>query len=297
MELTLTVLAIVAPVFLLAAVGFSWCKLGYDYPTEFITRMAMTLAVPCLIFTALMQAEIDPAALTALSLASLAAYSAVIALSWGAVVLLRLDRQSFLAPLVFGNTGNLGLPLALFAYGDLGLTYAVIVFAVMAVIAFSVGLWMVAGTTSPARVLREPMLWGTALGALFLIQGWQTPDWLTNALELIGQLAIPLMLITLGVAVARLRPGRFGQAIWLSGLKLAICVPLGIAAGLWFGLDPVAFGVLVVQLATPVAVTSYLLAERYRVDSDAVAGLVVVSTLVSVIALPITLSFLLPLSG
>ncbi|MEM7724683.1 MAG: AEC family transporter [Pseudomonadota bacterium] len=297
MELTLTVLAIVAPVFLLAAVGFGWCKAGFEYPTEFVTRLAMTLAVPCLIFTALMQAEIMPATLTALSLAALAAYGAVIVLSFVVVVALRLDRRSFLAPLVFGNTGNLGLPLALFAYGDVGLGYAVVVFAVMAVITFSVGLWMIAGVAAPARVLREPMLWATLLGAIFLSQGWRTPDWLTNALDLIGQLAIPLMLITLGVAVARLRPGRLGQAVWLSALKLIICIPVGVGAGMAFDLDPIAFGVLVVQLATPVAVTSYLLAERYRVDADAVAGLVVVSTLMSVVALPITLSFLLPLAG
>jgi predicted permease len=182
--------------------------------------------------------------------------------------------------------------LLLFAYGDLGLEYGVVVFAVMALFTFSVGLWMVAGAASPARVLREPILIATLLGALFLVMGWQTPVWLTNALELIGQLAIPLMLITLGVAVARLRPGRVGQAIWLSLLKLGVALGVGASVGLWFELEPVAFGVLVLQLATPVAVTSYLLAERYKVDAEAVAGLVVVSTLISVVALPAILSVL-----
>lgn len=292
MDLVLTVATIVAPVFLLAAVGFGWCRMGVEYPTEFITRMAMNLAVPCLIFTALMQTEIAPEALKLLSLAALAGYGGVIVASWAVVAAFGLDRRSFLAPLVFGNTGNLGLPLLLFAYGDLGLEYGVVVFAVMAVFTFSIGLWMVAGTASPARVLREPILIATLLGALFLVMGWQTPLWLTNALELIGQLAIPLMLITLGVAVARLRPGRIGQAIWLSLLKLIICVVIGVGAGIAFGLEPVAFGALVLQLATPVAVTSYLLAERYKVDADAVAGLVVVSTLISVIALPAILSVL-----
>lgn len=293
LDIALTVAQIVAPVFLLAAIGYGWCRLGYEYPTEFITRMVMTLAVPCLIFTALMETEIAPEALRALSLAALVAYVAVIVVAWGAVAVLRLDRASFVAPLAFGNTGNLGLPLALFAYGDLGLGYAVVVFAVMAVLAFTVGLWLVGGSASPAKVLREPILWATLLGALFLVQGWQTPVWLGNGLGLIGQMAIPLMLITLGVAVARLRPGRIGQAVWLSAAKLVLCLGASVLAGRYFGLDPVAFGVLVLQLATPVAVTSYLLAERFKVDADAVAGLVVVSTLMSVLALPITLSFLL----
>jgi hypothetical protein len=293
-ELALTVAGIVAPVFLIAGAGFAWCRSGTPYPTEFVTRLAMTLAVPCLIFTALMETQIDPAALTALSLASLAAYALVLGLSWAVVAILGLDRRSFVAPLTFGNTGNLGLPLALFAFGEIGLGYAVVVFAVMAVMTFTIGIWLVSGTGSVKAVLREPMVGATLLGTLFLVQGWTTPDWLTNTLRLAGQMAIPLMLLTLGVAVARLKPGRIGQAVWLSGVKLALCIAAGVLAGRVFGLDPVAFGVLVLQLATPVAVTSYLLAERYDADANAVAGLVMVSTAMSVAALPITLSFLLP---
>lgn len=285
-------MGVVAPVLVLASTGFVWARAGYEYPTEFVTRICMTLAVPCLIFTALMRTEIEPAALTALSLAALAAYAVVIALSWALVAALRLDRAAYVAPLAFGNTGNLGLPLALFAFGETGLGLAVVVFAVMAVLTFTIGLWLVAGGASPGRVLREPMLWATLLGGLFLSMGWQTPEWLTRSLSLAGQMAIPLMLITLGVAVARLRPGRVGRAVWLSGAKLALGITAGVVAGRAFGLEPMAFGVLVLQLATPVAVTSYLLAERYRADADAVAGLVMVSTLMAIVALPITLAFL-----
>jgi hypothetical protein len=142
-DMTLTILSIVAPVFLLGTAGFGWSKAGYDYPTEFVTRMAMTLAVRCLIFTALMEAEIDPAALTSLSLAALAAYSAVIALSWALVALTGLERRAYVAPLAFGNTGNIGLPLALFAYGETGLSLAVVVFVVMG--ALDLHGWALAG--------------------------------------------------------------------------------------------------------------------------------------------------------
>jgi hypothetical protein len=288
-----TVLGIVAPVFILGAAGFAWEKAGHAYPTGFVTRLAMTLAVPCLIFTALLNTEIAPAALTALSLAALVAYVAVIAASWAMVAALRLDRAAHVAPLAFGNTGNIGLPLALFAFGETGLGLAVVVFAVMALLTFTVGLWLVAGAASPARVLREPILWATVLGGLFLSMGWQVPEWLFRSLSLAGQMAIPLMLVTLGVAVSRLRPGRLGRALWLSAAKLALGVGVGVVVGRAFGLEGAAFGVLVLQLATPVAVTSYLLAERYEADADAVAGLVMVSTLLSVGALPVLLFFLL----
>ncbi len=293
MNVVLTVLEIVAPVFLLGLVGFAWVRLGFDYRIEFITRLSMTLGVPCLIFTALMETEVDPAALTALSLATLVAYGAVAVGSGILVVAAGLERRTFLSPIIFGNTGNIGLPLALFAFGAEGLGYAVVVFAIMAVLSFTVGLWIVAGGGNPFRVVKEPMVAATILGLIFLWQDWQTPVFLTNTLELIGQTAIPLMLITLGVAVARLSPGRLGQSVWLSLAKAAICVSAAWATGVWFDLDPVPFAVLVLQVATPVAVTSYLLAEKYGADADAVAGLVVVSTLVSVGLIPVLLAFVI----
>ncbi len=293
MNLALTVMNITAPVFLLATVGFVWVKLGFEYRLQFVTRLAMTIAVPCLIFVALMRTDVDPSALADLSVATLVAYALVTLACFTLVKLMRLDLRTYLAPLIFGNTGNLGLPLALFAFGEAGLGYAVVVFAVMAVLSFTFGIWLVAGAGSLLRVVREPMVAATLLGALFLWQGWETPLFLTNTLDLIGQLAIPLMLITLGVAVARLEIGGYGRAIFLSLIKVALCVAAAWAAALWFALPPVAAAVLIVQVATPVAVTSYMIAEKYGADAQPVAGLVVVSTLLSVITLPLILSFVI----
>ena len=293
MNLALTVLEIVAPVFLLAAVGYAWVRLGFEYRIEFVTQLSMTLGVPCLIFVSLMKTDVDPQALTALTLASVAAYGAVTLAAWALIAVMRLDLRTWLAPVIFGNTGNLGLPLALFAFGEIGLDYAVVVFAVMAVWSFTFGVWLVAGGGSPWKVVKEPLVGATLLGALFLWQGWETPVFVTNTLSLIGQMAIPLMLITLGVAVARLDTAGAGRALVVSVLKLALCVGLAWAVGRAFALDDVAFAVLVLQVSTPVAVTSYLLASKYGADAQAVAGLVVVSTLISVLSLPLLLAVLL----
>ncbi|MDG1472206.1 MAG: AEC family transporter [Ascidiaceihabitans sp.] len=293
MNLIVTVLEIVAPVFLLAAVGFAWVKLGFEYRIEFVTRLAMTLAVPCLIFVALMQADMDPSAIANLSLATLAAYAGVTIVFWIFVWIAGLNRRTYLAPLIFGNTGNLGLPLAIFAFGDIGLSNAIVVFAIMAVLSFTFGIWLVSGSGSPKKVLGEPMVGATILGAIFLWQGWETPTFLTNTLSLIGQMAIPIMLITLGVAVARLNPQGMWRATALSFIKVIVCVAIAWGVATVFQLDRISFAVLVVQVATPVAVTSYMLAEKYGADAQSVAGLVVVSTVMSVGALPLILALVL----
>jgi malate permease and related proteins len=292
-DLILTVLTIVAPVGLLGMVGFLWVRTGHDYDLEFVTRLAMTLSIPALIFTALMKSEVDPAALRDVSLAAALGYGVLALVFLGVVRLLGLPIRTWLAPMIFGNTGNVGLPLALFAFGEAGLGHAVVIFAVMMMWHFTLGLWLVAGGGSPWRLVREPAMIGTVLGGLFLWQGWQTPDWLTKSLELIGQIAIPMMLITLGVAVARLSAGHLGRALAMTALRFFICAGVATGLGVVFALTPVAMAVLILQFTTPVAVTSYMLAAKYGADADTVASMVIASTLLSIGTLPLTLAFLI----
>ncbi len=290
MTLLLQVAQIVAPVFLLAAIGYGWTRAGWNYDVEFVTRLAMTLSIPCLIFMALVRSEVDPAVLRDTVLATVAAYVLVGVLVWAIVALARLDIRTFWAPVTFGNTGNLGLPVALFAFGQAGFDFAVVIFAVMAILSFTFGIWVVTGGGSPAQAFREPLVLATLLGSAFLLMGWSVPAWTAATLDLTGQIAIPLMLITLGVAISRLQPRALGRAVWLSLVKLVVCTGTGFGVGLWFDLPPLARAVLTLQLATPVAVTSYMLAAKYEADADQVAGLVVVSTLVCVIAIPVLLA-------
>lgn len=293
MLIALTVLEVVAPVFILAAIGFAWVKAGFDYDIAFVTRLAMTLSVPCLIFTALVNTKISPDALSATFYATILTYAAVTAVMWVILKIARLDLQTYWAPLIFGNTGNLGLPLALFAFGEVGLGYAVVVFALMGIYSFTVGIWMVSGRGAFTRAAKEPLVGATILGLIFMLQGWSLPTWVDNTLGLVGQMAIPLMLLTLGVALARLQLNSVWRGVVLAVLKVIVCSGLATSIGMWMGLQPIALAVLIVQVSTPVAVTSYLLAQKYGAAAPDVAGMVVISTLLSVLYLPIILAFVM----
>lgn len=293
MDIFTTVVGIVAPVFLLALVGFTWVRLGFEYRLQFVTRLATGLAVPCLVFTALMKTTIEAEALREVMVATFAAYGALALLAFAALWALRLDMRTYLAPIVSGNTGNLGLPLCLFAFGEAGFGYAVVVFAITSILAFTVGVWIVSGGGSLSKAFREPLVWATLGGMLFMIMGWHTPFALTRALDLIAQMAIPMMLITLGVAVARLHVTQLGRAIFMSLFKIGLCLLVALGAGWFFDLAPLPAAILVVQFSMPFAVTSYLLAEKYGADAESVAALVVVSTLLTVPISTIVLSFVI----
>jgi malate permease and related proteins len=291
MDLVVALFQIVAPVFALAAIGFVWVRRGLAYDTAFVTRLSMTVSLPCLIFMALVRTGVDPRLLGDTVVAAAASYVGVGLIVWLVVAIGRLDVATYWAPITFGNTGNLGLPIALFAFGQAGFDLAVLVFAVMAIISFTFGVWVVSGGGSPVAAVREPIVWGTVAGVVFMLMGWSVPAWIGNTLDLVGQIAIPLMLITLGVAISRLQPRGIGRAFLLSLLRLVITLGVPLAVGLWLGLPQVALAVLILQISTPVAVTSYMLAAKYHARADEVAGLVVVSTILSLVSIPALLAF------
>jgi len=293
MPLILQIVEIIAPVFLLALVGWVWVRTGNRYELEFVTRLVMNVSAPCLIFTALVKVDIDPDTFGDVALAALTGYMAVACLTALACRLFSLGYRTYLAPLTFGNTGNMGLPLALFAFGELGLAYAVVVFAVTAVLSFTLGIWVVSGRASPRQVVSQPLFYAAVAGSLFGLFDVPVPDLLINAMSLAGQIMIPMMLITLGVSISRLNVAHASKAVSLSLVKAGIGASAGFGTAHLFGLTDVARGVLILQLLTPVAVTSYLLAERYKAGPEAVSGLVVVSTVLTLAIVPAALSLLL----
>ena len=293
MSIFFTVLEVVTPVFLLATIGFSWVKFGFEYRVEFVTRLAMTLAVPALVFTSLTQNTINPVFLSEMIIIVCLAYAVVSIMALMFTFIFKLDLRTFLMPLISGNTGNLGLPLCFLAFGQDGLGYAVIVFAFTSIVAFTLGLWVVSGVHSFKQPLKEPLVPATILGLVFMFYDWEMPKILTNALNLIAQMAIPLMLITLGVAVARIKTTLGFKTIGISISTIIVGIFSAVAVGHQFSLPYEAYAVLIIQMSMPVAVTSYLLAEKYGANSEAVAGLVVISTLLTIFVTPVLLSFLL----
>jgi predicted permease len=289
----LQILQITAPVFLLASAGYVWARLKMNFDLEFITRLAINFSMPCLIFSVLVKVEIDPAAFRDIALASIASYAALTGVMWVGIRATGLGMRTYLAPGVFANTGNVGLPVALFAYGQQGLAFAIVIFAIMATFSFTIGIYMVAGRGRLSEVLKQPLVYASILGGVFALQGWGVPVWLLNSLDLAGQISIPLMLLTLGVSIASLSVGDVGRAVVLSLAKLSVSAVIAILVVWVFDLTGVARGTLVLQLIMPVAVTNYLLAERYCAEPGKVAGTVVVSTLISVGAIPVALVLLL----
>ncbi|MEN8194899.1 MAG: AEC family transporter [Pseudomonadota bacterium] len=278
--------AIIAPVFICAAIGYVWARRGMPFDNEFTTSLTSNIAFPCLIVATLARLEISPEAFSQMALAGLITVAATIAAAAAVLKLAGYSQPVYLPSLVFGNTGNIGLPLCLFAFGEEGLALAIVFFTVFLVIQFTFGIWVSAGHSSIRILLRTPLVWAALVGISLQVLNIHLPIWIDNTIGLIGDLAIPLMLLTLGVSLAKLRVASLGRSIALSAGRLAIGLAVGLAVAALLEMEGAARGILILESTMPVAVLNYLFAARYNRSPEEVAGLVLVSTTISFVTLP-----------
>jgi len=292
-ELLLVVAPIIAPVFVVAAIGFGWARAGMPFDTEFTTTLVSNLSFPCLIIATLTKLDIDP---TAFSQMAWAGALTVLATGAVAAVVLKVFGQPqpvYWPPLVFGNVGNMGLPLCLFAFGDEGLALGIIFFTVFVGIQFTLGISVAAGQLSARILVRTPLAWACLLGIALQLAGIGLPRWVGNTIGLVGDLAIPMMLLTLGVALANLKVTSLWRSVLLSLGRLGLGLAVGLGIAELLGLEGAARGVLILESAMPVAVLNYLFAARYDRSPEEIAGLVLVSTTLSFLTLPALLLIVL----
>lgn len=287
--MTAEIFSVVAPLFFCAGIGFVWGRLDRPFDPEMAGNLALQLGVPCLIFSTLTRLEVSMAAFAEMAGAYALALACFLAVAAATARVLRLDARAFVPALTFRNSGNLGLPVCLFAFGEAGLGLAICVFVIASLTGLTLGRAIYAGTAAGDALFRSPLVYAIAVSLAFMAVGIRPPRWLANTVELIAGLAIPLMILSLGVAISRLRVRGYRRALGLSASMLAVGLGVGLGAAELFGMTGLARGVLVLQCAMPVAVHNYLFAQRYGRAPEDVAGMVMISTLLAFGFLPFAL--------
>lgn len=283
------ILATLLPVFLIAGCGAAY---GHFRTPDIrsLNTLNMELFVPLLVFAVLADRQAPLADYAWLATAAVAVVLGSGLLLWPVAKWLSLDIKVFLPPMMFNNSGNMGVPLLVLAFGPEALPAAVVVFIVEMLLHFSVGLYMLDPHTSLWRLLRMPIVAASIAGLVVNVGGLPLPGWLLEAMHTLGGVCIPLMLFALGV---RLLEIDFSD--WRTGLLGALLCPLsGIVIALPFmwllPINPLQTAVLLVFAALPPAVLNYLVAEQYHLEPQKVASLVLIGNLGSLVVMPLTLA-------
>lgn len=288
---------IIAPVLVCAAVGIAWGRGRSDFQLEFVSRLVTHVGAPCLIVAVINDARLSVADFYDMALLSLGILAGNLILGCVALRLMRQQLVSLLPPLIFPNTGNMGLSLCYFAFGEKGLALALIVFVCMSMVHFITGDMLLSRESGVRKrvfsMLRQPIIWAAFAALIMLATELQLPKAVAATTRLLGDMTIPLMLLTLGYSLAELKPRDFRLGSMLAGLRVIGGVAVGVLVARLFGAGDMATKVIVLMSAMPAAVFNYLFALKYNRQAGIVASVVVISTLMSFVTLPLLLAYLL----
>jgi predicted permease len=288
-----TILTAIAPVMLTALIGYFWTRSGRSIEANGLTQIVTEIGTPCLVFSTFAKMSVPAGAFAVTAAASLTILIGFLIIASLVLKLCRLSLRIYLPSMCFPNTGNLGIPLALYAFGNEGLAYAIVFLCFTSVMNFTIGQAIAAGTMSWRAIVKMPIIYAVVLGVAVTEFGVPVPQFLGNTIGLLGSLTVPLMLLMLGVSLGSLRVSAFPRAFMLSLLRVGMGAGLGFAVTSFFGLTGAARAAVIMQSSMPAAVFNYLFALRYQNQPEEVAGIVVVSTLVTIATVPALLYVLL----
>ena len=296
MDLYLKLFEVLFPVFFVVGIGYYLGKKNPKIDTSFITNFAANIGTPAMIIYSLNPVNIS---FEIFKNYFWYYFIAILAFSIVGIIILYLQNTKDiireLPPLAMPNTGNMGLPICLFAYGSQGLGVSAAISALIILSHFTFGVFLAARKFSFDVIIKSPPFYAIMVAVFFLYYDFELPRFVENTTFLLMYATIFLILMSLGIALTRLKVFSINKAI-ISSIGRVIFGPIiGYLLILYFNLEGFAAGVLLIQCSMPSAVLNYLVASIYSPKKivDSVASTIVVSTLMSFITIPIVVFFAL----
>ncbi|MDP1653551.1 MAG: AEC family transporter [Rhodocyclaceae bacterium] len=288
----LRIVSIIFPLFAIVLAGWVYGR-RFKPDMAFANQLNMDVFIPALVFATLAGHRFDLVTYWALAVGAAAVVLGSGLAAWPLARLMKVETKTFLPPMMFNNSGNMGLPLAVLAFGEAALPAAVVLFLVENLLHFSLGAWMLDHRTRLSTVWRMPVMLAALAGLGVSASGLALWPPLLTAIRMLGDISIPLLLFSLGV---RLAAASFHA--WGIGVAGAIARPLlgmliAWGAGWALDLSPLHRDMLLVFGALPPAVLNYVFAERYRQEPDKVASIVMVGNVASVLFISVALAIVL----
>ena len=289
MDLIARIADVIIPVFLIVAIGYGYARRRPPDLTVF-NRIALDVLAPVLVYSALAAKDFRLADHVPLLIGGTVLILGGGLLAWPLARAFGAQPRTLVPVVMFNNCGNMGLPLALLAFGPSNFGAAVALFSVSNLFHFSLGARITSRQARTRDLLTSPLMIGTALGFLSALTDVRPPDVLLSGLKLLGDALLPMMLFALGVRLTSLT--RAGLALGLLGalarplIGLAIAIPLS-----WvLGLEGAARGQLLLFAALPPAVMQFMLADRYHQEPDKVAAMIMLGNALAVVFVPLALA-------
>ena len=293
MELYIKLIDVIVPVFFVIGIGFYLGKKNPDINTDFITTFAGNVGTPAMIFYTITTTGVTLSVFTEYFIYALVIIGGFSLVGILFLLLLKKDFISELPPLILPNTGNMGIPICLFAYGTAGLGIASAIASVVILLHFTLGVLLAKKSFSLEILIKNMPIYGIIVSVIFLYFEWDVPGYLENTTFLLTYATIFLVLMSLGIALSRLKVVSWTHASILGAVRVIIGPIIGFGLIKFLNLNGFAAGVLLIQSCMPSAVLTYLVGSMYSEKKvvDSVASVIVTSTIMSFITIPIVVYY------
>ena len=293
MELYLKLIDVIAPVFFVIGIGYYLGRKNPEINTDFITTFAGNVGTPAMIFYTITTTGVTLSVFIEYFIYALIIIGGFSLVGIVFLLLLKKDFVSELPPLILPNTGNMGIPICLFAYGTAGLGVASAIASVIILLHFTLGVLLAKKSFSFKILIKNMPIYGIIVSVIFLYFEWDVPGYLENTTFLLTYATIFLVLMSLGIALSRLKVVSWTHASILGAVRVIIGPLIGFGLIKFLNLTGFAAGVLLIQSCMPSAVLTYLVGSMYseRKVVDSVASVIVTSTVMSFITIPIVVFF------
>jgi malate permease and related proteins len=293
MELYLKLIDVIVPVFFVIGIGYYLGKKNPDINTDFITTFAGNVGTPAMIFYTITTTGVTLSVFTEYFIYALVIIGGFSLVGILFLLLLKKDFISELPPLILPNTGNMGIPICLFAYGTAGLGVASSIASVIILLHFTLGVLLAKKSFSLKILVKNMPIYAIIISVIFLYFEWDVPGYLENTTFLLTYATIFLVLMSLGIALTRLKVVSWTHASILGGVRVIIGPLIGFCLIKFLNLEGFAAGVLLIQSCMPSAVLTYLVGSMYSEKKvvDSVASVIVTSTIMSFVTIPIVVYF------
>ena len=293
MELYLKLIDVIAPVFFVIGIGYYLGKKNPNINTDFITTFAGNVGTPAMIFYTITTTGVTLSVFTEYFIYALIIIGGFSLVGILFLLILKKDFISELPPLILPNTGNMGIPICLFAYGTAGLGVASAIASVVILLHFTLGVLLAKKSFSLEILIKNMPIYGIIISVIFLYFEWDVPGYLENTTFLLTYATIFLVLMSLGIALSRLKVVSWTHASILGAVRVIIGPIIGFGLIKFLNLNGFAAGVLLIQSCMPSAVLTYLVGSMYSEKKvvDSVASVIVTSTIMSFITIPIVVYY------
>ena len=295
MEIYLKLFEVLFPVFFIIGIGYYLGRQNPTFDTSFIANFAANIGSPAMVFYTVTTTGISFNIFT-----EYFGYSLLAILSFAITGILFLkflkkDIITELPPFILPNTGNMGLPICLFAYGSQGLGIAAAISSLVILFHFTLGVFLASKRFDLTILFKSLPFYAIIISVIFLYFEIETPVFLINTTMILTYAAIFLILMSLGIALTRFKVFSFKAALISSIARVILGPIIGFIIIKTFNLSGLAAGVLLIQCSMPSAVLTYLVGSLYSSKKvvDSIASMIVVSTVMSFITVPITVFFAL----